>query len=413
MRVFLWLVLFYDCLRFFVSTFSPLILSFVDLIICSQHRELQSASAFRAFMIILCFSFLRKQKSALPDIIILVQSILSLILVWITPSIDFVLKLVLSKILLLECGSFVFHRDRVRQRKLNLLNDSLSTGLLLSQPDDHQTVSHQSYTFDGVSINIHQVIRANNPVHVVLLHQFGSAMFTFDELIKYLDCGFTVFDRPGHGNTQKFPGRDEIYSNEFSVNLTTDIINKLSGYKIILVGCGAGAVVAFNTAIQMSPSTISGLFLISPPSNSGLPKMLKTFVKNSTIGKSLTHALLKSELGDSLVKTSWKGKIPSALMDRYHNLTKNPSFIDSMIKLVELDDHRWTETGNLQDIDVAVIIGDSDKLVTKKETEKIIQKLKDSTKIKSFKLHLIKDCGHVPHEETPFDCASIINQYIS
>jgi len=175
---------------------------------------------------------------------------------------------------------------------------------------------------------------------------------------------------------------------------------------VILVGCSAGAAIALECLLRC-PERIKGLILISPAVyTEGVPQFVKS-VFNTKIGRSLTMSMLRSELGDFMLKKAWSDlkHLTPAIQEGY----KRPMQLkDWGTALFELNRQSkplkvFERIHSLTSMDVPLMIvhGEADRIVPRGEVMTLSAELAKH----QVRHHLVfvGRCGHLPHEEAPQD----------
>ena len=107
----------------------------------------------------------------------------------------------------------------------------------------------------GVNLKVHYKSMGNGEPVFILLHGFGASLFSWREVMAPLSqMGAVVaFDRPAFGLTERpLPGAwrgDSPYRPEAQVDLTIELMDRLSVDEAILVGNSAGGSIAMLTAL--------------------------------------------------------------------------------------------------------------------------------------------------------------------
>ncbi|XP_047316158.1 2-hydroxy-6-oxo-6-phenylhexa-2,4-dienoate hydrolase [Impatiens glandulifera] len=311
---------------------------------------------------------------------------------------------------------------------------------------------------------------------MILLHGFGASLFSWHKVMKPLACvtGSKVlaFDRPAFGLTSRTePSRDKPlnpYSTIFSTLATLFFIESLTAEKAILVGHSAGAIIAVNAYFE-APERVAALILVAPAIIAPLmaPKARKnksqisstTVTKNpfimlfslfskfykfivlgimsmlrnlfnfvNSIYKKTLSAILLSGFGVMLVRILIDKFGISAVRSAYYDPNKVPdhvlhgytkplkakgwdrALVEFTVALLADQDTRSNPslTSRLEEIScpVLIITGDTDRLVPSWNSEKLSRALPGSF------LEIIKNCGHMPHEEKSEEFISIVEKFL-
>ena len=104
-------------------------------------------------------------------------------------------------------------------------------------------------------IQVHYKTAGQGQPTMILLHGFGSSVFSWQEVMSPLSKLGTVlaFDRPAFGLTER-PLRSDWgdrnpYTSAFQVDLTVALIDMLGAERVILIGNSAGGTISMLTAL--------------------------------------------------------------------------------------------------------------------------------------------------------------------
>ncbi|XP_078180895.1 alpha/beta-Hydrolases superfamily protein [Carex rostrata] len=308
---------------------------------------------------------------------------------------------------------------------------------------------------------------------MVLLHGFGASVFSWEKVTKPL-AGLTgskvlAFDRPAFGLTSRvreFMGWNvNPYSMAFSVLATISFIDMLGSDKAILMGHSAGSLVAVNMYLE-APEKVAALILIAPaiiapiiskkvkkdtdtesdpvPPENPFIRVWRAFLEfckrvasvvvgmfkrmGDMIGSVYNRALaavLRSALavmlirmiidkfGLSAVRNAWcdPNQVADDVLQGY---TKPLRVKDWEIALLEYcvamitdstSKHPLSERLSEISCPVLIVTGDKDRLVPAWNAERV------SKAIPGSRFEIIKDCGHLPHEEKVEEFLSIVQRF--
>ncbi|XP_010543662.1 PREDICTED: uncharacterized protein LOC104816498 [Tarenaya hassleriana] len=283
-----------------------------------------------------------------------------------------------------------------------------------------------------------------------------------------------AFDRPAFGLTSRIGARDSKplnpYSIAFSVLATLHFVDFLAAEKAILVGHSAGSLVAVETYFQ-APERVAALILVAPaifaPSSaktgserdderkeeeatdsteaeSPFAKFLRTLIRfgkhiiqaitaiirgmTSMVGslykKALT-AFLRSAIGVMLVRMAIEKFGVTAVRNAWYDAKQvTEHIIEGYTKplrakgwdraLVEFTVAMLTEkkpplAKRLKDIKCPVLIvtGDTDRIVPAWNAKRLARAIHGNVVVE-----VIKECGHLPHEERPQQFISLVSKFL-
>jgi pimeloyl-ACP methyl ester carboxylesterase len=248
---------------------------------------------------------------------------------------------------------------------------------------------------DGVHVHFKDTGPKGAPV-VVLLHGFGSSLQTWDSWSEKLSTSYRVirFDLPGFGLTGADPSGD--YSDERSVRILSDLLDRLGIAKATLIGNSMGGKIAWKCAAS-HPTRVEGLVLISPDgyASPGFEYGKKPSVPMMMYA--LPYAMPKSMLRASILPAyADPAHLSDTTVTRYWDMMRAPDVRQAIIARLRqtiLEDPRSA----LQEIAVPVLLiwGEKDGMIPFRNAQDYLATLK-SAKLVSF-----PDLGHVPQEEDP------------
>ena len=137
---------------------------------------------------------------------------------------------------------------------------------LLTQHNKSHLGTQRDWVWRGWRIRytyIRAARTASNPLPLVFLHGFGSALGQWRANLMPLSQHHAIYalDFLGFGGSQKAPAR---YNTDLWANLTYDFFSSFIGQKAIIIGHSLGALVAL-TAASKYPEMTKGLVLLTLP----------------------------------------------------------------------------------------------------------------------------------------------------
>lgn len=264
-------------------------------------------------------------------------------------------------------------------------------------------------------LNVHYKTYGSGPTTLILLHGFGSSLFSWREVAEALGQEFRViaFDRPAFGLTERpleWSGENP-YSPEFQTKLVIGLMDALEVQQAALVGNSAGGAIAMLTALRY-PERIQALILVDPAvyHGGGSPDAVRWLLQTpqvKRIGPLIARRI--QTWGDDLARSSWHdpSKITPEIWDGYH----------LPLQVQDWDQALWNLTAASRDMNlderlaefqlpVLVITGDDDRIVPTEESIRLESALPNAA------LAVIPNCGHVPHEECPQDFLSAVEEFM-
>ncbi|TYI45079.1 hypothetical protein E1A91_D13G010900v1 [Gossypium mustelinum] len=305
---------------------------------------------------------------------------------------------------------------------------------------------------------------------MILLHGFGASVFSWNKVMKRLasltGSKVLAFDRPAFGltsrhNTFETQSSDakplNPYSMAFSVLATLYFIDFLAAQKAILVGHSAGSLVAVEAYFE-APERIAALILVAPAilapraipkvidtkgdgsdsNNQGKPQfklfeILHKFIKYVT--QSIIQMMKRMvDMFNSLYKKALLSVLRSAfavmlvrmIIDKFGVAAVRTAWYDSK----QVDEHiidGYTKPLRTKGWDKALVEFTA-AMLAKGESEMkppLLKRLHEiscpvpswnaerlSQAIPHSKLEVIKNCGHLPHEEKVDEFVRVVEKFL-
>jgi pimeloyl-ACP methyl ester carboxylesterase len=278
----------------------------------------------------------------------------------------------------------------------------------LADPDS------QFIEINGLAVHI-KTMGQGEPVFV-LLHGFGSSLYTWNQVMEPLSQFGTViaFDRPAFGLTErplKWKGQNP-YGPEAQVELVIGLLDHYGVDKAILVGNSAGGTIAMQTAL-IYPERVSALILVDPAvyESGGSPAWMRPLLATPPmrhIGPFIARQIL--ERGPKLIEMAWHD--PEKLTPEMIALYKKPLQVDNWDKALwemTLASRNLKLAEHLKEfkLPILVITGDDDRIVPTADSIRLAGELPDA------KLIVIQAAGHVSQEEQPAEFMTAIDEFLT
>lgn len=265
-------------------------------------------------------------------------------------------------------------------------------------------------------VEIHVKTSGGGEQAFLFLHGFGASLYSWNSVIGPLsEQGKVIaYDRPAFGLTErplKWVGQNP-YGSEAQIELVLGLLDYYNLEKAILIGNSAGGSIAMQFALAY-PERVSALVLVDPAvyGQAGAPKWIRPLLSMPQIdrlGPLFVRKLLEN--GSNLVESAWND--PSKLTSETLMLYKKPLLVDNWDRAL------WeftlaSKSSNLKDnlnqftIPILVITGDNDQIVPTADSIRLSNALPNAS------LVVIKNAGHVPHEEQPQDFLNAIQDFLA
>jgi pimeloyl-ACP methyl ester carboxylesterase len=255
-------------------------------------------------------------------------------------------------------------------------------------------------------IDVHYKVAGQGQPLLVLLHGFGSSVFSWREVMPRLAQFGTVvaFDRPAFGLTERPPADAWQGANPYTVDaqvqLAVGLMDELGVERAILVGHSAGGGIAVLTSLQF-PDRVQALILVSPAiyAGGGTPSWIRPLLRLPQVRR----------LGPLVVR--WQvAQLERALPTAWHDPSKiTPEVLAGYRKPLQVDNWDvafWEFLSASRPVGVAdqldrvtmpalVVTGDDDTWVPTAQSVRLASELPNA------ELAVIPSCGHVAQEECP------------
>jgi pimeloyl-ACP methyl ester carboxylesterase len=249
---------------------------------------------------------------------------------------------------------------------------------------------------------------------IILLHGFGASSFSFQKVQESLSDNALViaYDRTAFGFTDRPLSWVGInpYSFEGQLQVLDDVIEKFAANKnVTLVGHSAGGALALEYTIQ-NPGRIDNLILIAPAlsGNGPYPAWLQpvfSIPQINHLGPILVSRIATEGL--SILEQSYFDPklITEATVNGYTAPLKVQNWEQAFWEFVKAPRYQTSSIQSLKSRTL-ILTGDSDVIVPTSSSIK-------NAGLSSFtQLVILKNTGHLPHEEKPTKFVSAVNEFL-
>lgn len=241
----------------------------------------------------------------------------------------------------------------------------------------------------------------------VMLHGFGSALFTWDAVTEGLSQHGRViaFDRPAFGLTER-PLRgawsgENPYSPQGQVSLLIGLMDALDIDKAILVGNSAGGTVVAQTALE-HPERVAGLVLVDAAiyAGGGAPAWVRPLLYTPQMNRLGPYFMrqIAGEPGENFIRAAWSKpeNIPQALWDNYRKSTRVNDWDKALWELTKAS-RRPNFVSQLPSLNVPTLVlsGADDKIVPVEQSQRLANDIPNASFV------TFPSCGHTPQDECP------------
>lgn len=251
---------------------------------------------------------------------------------------------------------------------------------------------------------------------LILMHGFGASTFSWREVVKPLaKLGDVIaYDRPAFGFTERpntWQGTNP-YGFEGNLNLLTSLLEKYGTNRdVVLVGHSAGGQLAAEYA-RLNPKRIKALILVDPAilNTGGGPEgldWLYQIPQIARLGPKLVSSIASS--GDGLLRKSFydPGKLTAEVFDGYHQPLKVRGWEKAFWNFATAPRKNQLKENISQLITPTLLItGSADTVVPTNDTIRL------SGIMSKSELVVIRQAGHLPHEEQPEAFLSAVSDHL-
>ncbi len=265
-------------------------------------------------------------------------------------------------------------------------------------------------------INVHYKIYGQGEPVFILLHGFGASLFSWHEVTTPLTQYGTVitYDRPAFGLTERpleWEG-ESPYSQDSQVELVVGLMDAFNVEQAILVGNSAGGTIAMLTALKY-PQRVQSLILVDPAvyAGGGAPAWIRPLLGTPQmrhLGPLIARQI--QSRGVEFIKTAWHdpSKVTPEILEGYQKPLRVANWDKALWELtIASRESKLADRLTEFNMPVLVITGDDDRIVPTEQSVRL------AGEIPNADLVIIKQCGHLPHEEQPDEFMQAVTNFIS
>ena len=289
-----------------------------------------------------------------------------------------------------------------------------------SFPDiQRQRADSDSKFIDCNGFRVHyKLYGSGKPPYIVLLHGSFLSIRSWRDVAAPLAENATVlmFDRPAFGLTSRpVPSRrnEARYSPEAQSDLVVALMDKLGMDRAVIVGNSTGGTLALLTALR-HPRRVQGLVLVgamiySGYANSEVPTVMKPFMKAMTPVFSRLMKFIITRLYDKNIRGFWH--VESRLSDEMLAAFRSDLMVGDWSRgfwELFLETHRLHFDKRVFSVFAPslVVTGEHDLTVKTGESLRLAHELPKA------ELLVIRDCAHLPQEETPDEFVEGVRAFV-
>jgi pimeloyl-ACP methyl ester carboxylesterase len=240
---------------------------------------------------------------------------------------------------------------------------------------------------------------------MVFLHSGAHSLQSFTSVMGSLsvDRKTLAFDRAGYGLTARpmaWAGQNP-YTATFQADMVVALMDRLGLGRAILVGNSAGGTIAMLTALK-HPQRVASLVLLSPGVYSGLGKgsgaLTRALMRTPQLRR-VGPAILRRQLGHGtgeLFRKFWHepGRLTDDMLKDLQRPMQIFNWAEALYQVgLVMEPLGVQERLSELTMPALVVTGDDDTFVPLEENQRLVRELPNAS------LAVLKDCGHVPHQE--------------
>lgn len=246
---------------------------------------------------------------------------------------------------------------------------------------------------------------------VILIHGFSVPSFIYDPTFKFLSqAGLQIlrYDLFGRGLSDRPPVRNNL---DFFLRQLTELIEALRfTRKVHLIGLSMGGLIASALAARR-PERIASLVLIDPSGAKALDaSWALRFARIPILSEIVFGQLGERILVNSAAKDLYGPVLVARLQEQFRSQMRYKGFTRSILSTIRndmlgahLDIYR--ALGKL-DLPTLLFWGRNDRTIPFEQSGLLRQIMPN------IELHVIEDCGHIPHYEKPNEVNPILLNFL-
>lgn len=246
---------------------------------------------------------------------------------------------------------------------------------------------------------------------VILIHGFSIPSFIYDPTFKFLSqAGLQIlrYDLFGRGLSDRPPVRNNL---DFFLRQLTELIEALRfTRKVHLIGLSMGGLIASAFAARR-PERIASLVLIDPSGAKALDaSWALRFARIPVLSEIVFGQLGERILVNSAAKDLYGPVLVARLQEQFRSQMRYKGFTRSILSTIRndmlgahLDIYR--ALGKL-DLPTLLFWGRNDRTIPFEQSGLLRQIMPN------VELHVIGDCGHIPHYEKPNEVNPILLNFL-
>ena len=277
--------------------------------------------------------------------------------------------------------------------------------------ETYATTPSSFISVDEMDVHYRDEGKATDSIPIVLIHGTGSSLHTFNDWTTQLITKHRVvrMDLPAYGLTGPFPNRN--YSIDNYVLFIKHFLKELGIKRCVLAGNSLGGNIAWRFTTEY-PTMVEKLILIDASGYPYKPESIPMAFKlaQTPVIKNLFTFITPRFVAKKSVENVYadKTKVTKELVDRYFKLTlregNRQAFVDRFDSKRDTTAYKKIKTIKQSTL---VLWGEQDQLIPKKMAHRFSNDLSNNT------LVILKNVGHIPMEESPFQSLIPVIEFLS
>jgi pimeloyl-ACP methyl ester carboxylesterase len=302
-----------------------------------------------------------------------------------------------------------------------VLAASVAAKLLLRPKDveweeSREVVFHADYSrfteVDGVRLHYQEAGDPNAPP-MILIHGFAASNLVWSKVfLEFAEAGYRVIapDLPGYGYSAKPRHLDYTIANQ--AEMVVRFLKQLEIDRAVFVGSSYGAAIAATIALD-HPELVQKLVMVGAVNNNRPTRyLLMRLFGSPIIGDILSpllvgsRRLLRRRMKRVYDRHSWV--LDERRVDARHLPLRTRGAHRAIIRTVRRwDAERVSREAHLLTQPTLLIWGDTDREVPLQDGERL------HAAIPGSRLLVVRECGHLPHEEYPQAFVDVVLDFCS
>jgi pimeloyl-ACP methyl ester carboxylesterase len=302
-----------------------------------------------------------------------------------------------------------------------VLAASVAAKLLLRPKDvewekSRDVVFHAEYSrfmeVDGVRLHYQEAGDPNAPP-MILIHGFAASNLVWSKVfLEFAEAGYRVIapDLPGYGYSAKPRHLDYTIANQ--AEMVVRFLKQLEIDRAVFLGSSYGGAIAATIALDR-PELVEKLVMVGAVNNNKPTRyLLMRLFGSPIIGDILSpllvgsRRLLRLRMKRVYDRHSWV--LDERRVDARHLPLRTRGAHRAIIRTVRRwDAERVSREAHLLTQPTLLIWGDTDREVPLQDGERLHESIPDS------RLLVVRECGHLPHEEYPQAFVDVVLDFCS